>query len=1145
MGYVIPGLRSGYRAGSRVVGQACLALAFLAGSFAADEAENLRFFEEKIRPLLSENCFKCHGPKKQKAGLRLDARALLLKGGESGPAIVPGKPGETLLIEAVKYLSSDLEMPPKRKLGKRQVEDLTRWVAMGAPWPGGEVVAAGGDKPGKDFEISEEDRRYWAFQPVRKGEEKHFDEIIEATLEEKKLVANSPAPREVLIRRAYYTLLGLPPSFAEVQAFVNDPDPEAFLKLVDRLLAMPEYGERWGRHWLDVVRFAQSNGYERDDEKPHAWRYRDYVIASFNRDKPYDRFVLEQIAGDELPDGGDEGWIATGFHRLGVWDDEPDDKRAAEFDGQDDILKTTTETFLGLTVGCARCHDHMFDPISQRDYYELMAFFRNVKPYNKPGGDTIRKTGAGDALVVTERGSKPMETHLLIRGNAGRPADKVEPHFPEILGGESPEVTPTPHSVGRRHAFARWVAREDNPLTARVMANRLWHGHFGRGIVATPNDFGKAGNPPTNGALLDWLASEFMEHGWSIKHMHRVIMNSRAWQRSSVGNAANESIDPGNLHHWRVNLRRLESEAIRDSILKCASALNPERGGRGFFPALAGEVVAGGSKPGRNWQWSTPEQQRRRSVYAFVKRTMLYPFFEIFDYANTEGSLGVRPTTTVAPQALLLLNSEFVAENAARVAQKAMAQPDPVSSAFRMVLSRNPTEEESRLAAAFLADQERKQELLTRRLSFRPDFPPALFNAYQKSLPAERFLRGPIAGWEYHKGKWTGGYESIVNAERDWPAFALYRVPSRDVRVSGRFLLDGITEQSAVLLRANPRGAVFEGYSVLLDKTKGEIAIRRHQGEKTATLSRQVVSGLGKGLDIAITLVGGKIVVRCGSGIKVEVEDPAPIGGTGRVGVSAWGGSVSIDGLTIMADGQNYAVAEIDYGKSRFAAPRQTEIQGVPQGWSAYGGDWSVGGNEISVAKESGPKLLWDAVGPLGDGDSLKAEVRIVDGSIGGFLLNVREPKVGANNWIGYEVSFYLDEGKLVLGTHQNDWKPRAEAPATLKRGKWHWLEARTVGDRVQVFLDNRPVPYIDHRMDRPLEAGLAGLRTWGARVDYRNVHVVRGGKKTAWLAPPTAGLQEDKSLLVLSRREVTARKRALEEFCSLLLNLNEFVYID
>ncbi len=1128
-----------------MVGQACLALAALAGGFAADEAEGLRFFEEKIRPLLSENCFKCHGPKKQKAGLRLDARTLLLKGGESGPAIVPGKPGESLLIEAVSYRSSDLEMPPKKKLGRRQVEDLTRWVAMGAPWSGGEGVAAEGDKPEKEFAISEEDRRYWAFQSLRKQEEKHFDEIIEATLEEKKLVANSPAPRGVLIRRAYYTLLGLPPSFAEVQAFANDPDPAAFPKLVDRLLAMPEYGERWGRHWLDVVRFAQSNGYERDDEKPHAWRYRDYVISSFNRDKPYDRFVLEQIAGDELPDGGDEGWIATGFHRLGVWDDEPDDKRAAEFDGQDDILKTTTETFLGLTVGCARCHDHMFDPISQRNYYELQAFFRNVKPYNKPGADTIRKTGAGDALVVTERGNKPIDTHLLIRGNAGRPSDKVEPHFPEILGGGSPEVTPTPHSVGRRHAFARWVAREDNPLTARVMANRLWHGHFGRGIVATPNDFGKAGNPPTNEALLDWLASEFMERGWSIKHMHRVIMNSRAWQRSSVGNPANEAIDPGNLHHWRANLRRLESEAIRDSVLKCASALNPERGGRGFFPTLAGEVVAGGSKPGRNWQWSPPEQQRRRSVYAFVKRTMLYPFFEIFDYTNTEGSLGVSPTTTVAPQALLLLNSEFVAENAARVAQKAMAQPDPVSSAFRMVLSRNPTEEEARLAAAFLEDQERKQKVLTRRVSFRPDFPPALFNDYQKSLPAERFLRGPTGGWEYHKGKWTGGYEGIVNAERDWPAFSLYRVSSRDVRVSGRFLLDGITERAAVLLRANPRGAVFEGYSVLLDKPKGEIAVRRHEGEKITVLSSQPVSGLQKGPDIAITLVGGKIVVRCGSGERMEAEDPDPIGGEGRVGVSAWGGSVSIDDLTIVADGQKYAVAEIDYEKSEFVTSGEASSRVVPEGWSAYGGHWSVRGNEISVAGEKGPKLLWDAVGPLGEGDSLKAEIRITDGSVGGFLLNVREPKVGADNWIGYEVSFYLDEGKLVLGTHQNDWTPRAEALAPLKRGKWHWLEARTVGDRIQVFLDNRPAPYIDHKMDRPLAAGLVGLRTWGARVNYRKVHVIRGGKKVAWVTPASAGSREDKNLLVLFRREVTARKRALEELSSLLLNLNEFVYID
>ncbi len=1142
---MVSGLRSLHQGGIRVIGQVGLVLVMLGGSLVGAQVEGLRFFEEKIRPLLSENCFECHGPEKQKAGLRLDGRGFVLKGGENGPAIVVGNPGESLLIEAVSYRSSDLEMPPKRKLGKRQVEDLTRWVAMGAPWPVEKGAAANDQKPGQEFRVTEEDRSYWAFRPLREGGEKHFDEIIESVLREKELVANPVASREVLVRRAYYALIGLPPTFAEVRAFVEDPDPEAFSKLVDRLLAMPEYGERWGRHWLDVVRFAQSNGYERDDEKPNAWRYRDYVISSFNQDKPYNRFVMEQIAGDELPDGGDEGWIATGFHRLGVWDDEPDDKRAAEFDGQDDILKTTTETFLGLTVGCARCHDHMFDPISQRNYYELLSFFRNVKPYNKPGGDTIRKTGSGEALVVTERGNKPIETHILIRGNAGRPGDRVEPHFPEILGGGSPAVTATPHSVGRRRAFASWVVRRENPLTARVMVNRLWHGHFGRGIVATPNDFGKAGSPPSNVALLDWLAREFMTHGWSIKHLHRVIMNSRAWQRSSAGNAGNETIDPGNLHHWRANLRRLESEAIRDSILKSSGALNSERGGRGFFPALAGEVVAGASKPGRNWQWSLPEQQRRRSVYAFVKRTMLYPFFEIFDYTNTEGSLGVRPTTTVAPQALLLLNSEFVAENAGRLAEKALAQPDPVSSVFRMVLSRNPTEEEHRLGSSFLTSQEKEQERQVRRISFRPDFPPALFNDYQKSLPAGRFLRGPDTGWEYHKGKWTGGYEGIVNAERDWPAYALYGVSSGDVMVSGRFLLDGITERSSVLLRARPGGGVFDGYSVLLDKGRGEIAILRHQGEKITTLSKRAFHEFRKELDIAITLQGGSILVSYGSKEPLKALDPDPIGGEGRVGVSAWGGEVSIDGLTIVADGRTYGVAEIDYAKSRFSDPEQLDPQAVLPGWSSYGGNWSSRENMISVAREKGPKLLWEAAGVLGDGDSLKAEVRIEEGSIAGLLLNVREPKTGADNWIGYEVSLYLDEGKLVVGTHNNNWVQRAEAPAALKRGEWHWLEARTTGNRLQVFLDNRPEPYIDHMMEQPLAAGLAGLRTWGAQVHYRNVHVSRGGEKVTWAAPEAGGRQEDKTLLVHADREATIRQRALAQLCSLLLNLNEFVYID
>lgn len=1107
------------------------------------QSKERQFFESKVRPLLADNCFECHGAKKQKGGLRLDSRPAILKGGDSGPAIVPGEPAESLLIDAVTYLNSDLEMPPKRKLGKRQVETLTTWIAMGAPWPGGPKGELARDE--KTFEITDKDRAYWAFQPLASPRKKNLDAVVATALAERKLQANPVAPREVLIRRAYFDLIGLPPSFEDVEAFVADQDPGAFANLIDRLLAMPEYGERWGRHWLDVVRFAQSNGYERDDEKPHAWRYRDYVISSFNEDKPYDRFVLEQIAGDELPDGGDVGWVATGFYRLGVWDDEPDDKRAAEFDGQDDILKTTTETFLGLTVGCARCHDHMFDPISQRDYYEMLAFFRNVKPYARPGADILRKITGGEALVVTERGTSAIDTHVLIRGNAGRPADKVDPHFPEVLGGGAPDVSATGHSTGRRLAFARWVASEKNPLTARVMANRLWHFHTGRGIVATPNDFGRAGHPPSNVELLDWLAAELIESGWSLKHMHRVIMASQTWQRSSAQNVANDSIDPGNEFYWRANLRRLEAEVIRDSILKSSGVLNPERGGRGFFPVLAGEVVAGASKPGRNWQWSSPEQQQRRSVYAFVKRTMLYPFFEIFDYTNTEGSLGVRPTTTVAPQALLLLNSELVADSAQRVAEKAAQHPDPVSESFRMILSRNPTEQELKLAATYLADQESKQRERTDVLSFRPDYPPALFNGYQGGLPAERFLRGPGKGWSYFKGRWSGGYEGILNAEREWPAYALFRPSAEDLTVSGRLRFGKITERVSLLLRARPQGDAFDGYSVLLDPMVGEAVLRRHQGGKIQDLARGPID-LPKQQFVAFkaSVKGGLLSVSF-DGKTVKVTDPNPLSGGGQIGVNVWAGPVTFDDLEVIAGEVRYPVAALDVERTEFS-PVEVSTK-MLNGLSAYGGNWTVRGGTVAVAPDKGGKIVWEELGALKDGDSFSAELRITEGEIAGLLLNVREPKVGADNWIGYEISLYLNESSVVVGTHENNWKRLVTAKAPVKRGDWHRLRALTENGHVKVYLDDGAEPVVDLKMERPLAPGMVGLRTWGARVEYRNLAVQRkGGEELAW-KPQEKETDTPKTLskVVLADRTGVARRRALEEFCSLLFNLNEFVYID
>ncbi|MDA0813839.1 MAG: PSD1 and planctomycete cytochrome C domain-containing protein [Verrucomicrobia bacterium] len=880
------------------------------GGCGVDAGENEDFFESKVRPLLSERCFECHSEEKQKGGLRLDSREAILQGGESGPAMIPGDPAQSLLIAAVHYDDSDLQMPPKEKLGKRAVQDLEQWIAAGAVWPGGEKKATGAQAEAA-FEITDQHRAYWAFQPVPEQTAVSLDEIVDATLNDLGLQANPKASPQVLMRRASFDLIGFPPTFEVVQAFANDTDPNAFSKLVDRLLAMPDYGERWGRHWLDVVRYAQSNGYERDDEKPNSWRYRDYVIDSFNADKPYDRFILEQLAGDELPDGGDAGLIATGFYRLGVHDDEPDDKRAAEFDALDDMLKATTETFLGLTAGCARCHDHMFDPVSQRDYYELLAFFRNVQPY--PAG-TRDIAGGGQALAVSEHGANPIETHVLIRGNAGRPAAKVEPRFPDILGGTAtlPVVSAKASSTGLRQSLAQWIARPEHPLTARVMANRVWQYHFGRGIVATPNDFGKAGEPPTNIALLDWLAAEFIKGGWSVKHLHRVIMNSKTYQRASSGNLASEAIDPDNRFLWRQNLRRLEAESIRDAMLAASGVLNPKRGGdRGFYPAVSGEVVAGGSRPGRGWGWSAPDEQNRRSVYAFVKRTMVYPFFEIFDYANTEGSLGARPTTTVAPQALLMLNGEFIAKSAAHVAANAHCEDDPVAAVFRATLSRNPTDQERTMAADYLRQQTAHYQAGDDQLTFSPDYSPALFTEYHDALPPDRYVTGPADGnWSYFKGSWGDVYESITNNDTERPPFALWNPEGNDFTINGHITLSNGTTRASLFLRAAADNQIATGYEILIDAASGNIAIREHRKEEILTLA-EAASTVTRVLpiDFQVSAKGETVVARIGT-VEVQAEsDTAP---SGRFGISASGGSVELRSIAMEVDGKSVALIEPD-----------------------------------------------------------------------------------------------------------------------------------------------------------------------------------------------------------------------------------------
>jgi len=637
----------------------------------------------------------------------------------------------------------------------------------------------------RPFTIADSDRAHWAFQPVRsavapKGTHP-IDHLLQVRLRQAGVNPNPPATPREQVRRAYLDLWGLPPSPEVVAEFERHPTDAAWVALVDRLLGSPNYGERWGRHWLDLVRYAESNGYERDGPKPHAWRYRDYVIDSFNSDKPYDEFVREQLAGDELAEAAIRNeptlspqWraslIATGFYRLHIWDDEPDNTAAAEFDDLDDMLSTTGTAFLGLTVGCARCHDHKFDPISQTDYYSLLGFLRNIDSYGQQhAGGGGRGTGkitrplatasessrwhsqreahlkelrhqvsqaSGTeakrsaeaalkqaeaetppfdfALAVAENGPKPRPTRILLRGDVQTPGAEVSPAFPAIFAQSPPPAPERPTdaaSTGRRRQLAEWMSNPQNPLTARVMANRVWQHHFGTGLVPTPDDFGFTGLPPSHPELLDHLASELVRQGWHLKALHRQIMTSQAYRMSSRAQSARaRSMDDSNRWVWRQNLRRLEAEAIRDSVLTISGRLNPARGGPSVFPTLPMEVHTTQDSAGKGWQDSPQREQDRRSIYLVVKRALKVPLLECFDAANGTVPTGQRSRTTVAPQALTLLNDPWIQIQAAafadRVTREAGTDRDrQIQRAFALALQRPPTAAEAKAARNLLRDQ--------------------------------------------------------------------------------------------------------------------------------------------------------------------------------------------------------------------------------------------------------------------------------------------------------------------------------------------------------------------------------------------------------------------------------------------------------
>ena len=730
-------------------------------------------FLTKVQPVLEKKCLGCHSSSPQ-GGLRLDSRQAVLKGGKSGPAAVAGDPENSLLLEALRYRHETFKMPPGAALPAKTVAHFEQWIEDGLVWA--EVEKA------PIYEITEEQRRHWAYQPVSdspapriEGATNPVDAFILAKLSEKGLKPGEKADKRTLIRRATYDLSGLPPTIEETEAFLSDDSPDAFEKVVDRLLSSRHYGERWGRHWLDLVRYADTAGDAADYPVPEAYQYRNYVIDSFNADKPYDQFVREQIAGDLLPyEDDDQRWeqtIATGYiaisRRIGV---SPQNLTHIRIE---DTLNNLGKTFLGMSVGCARCHDHKFDPIPTEDYYSLYGIFDSSiyphagaehKPWRQDFVYRVGKAKSDEVLAdhrarlqewndkeravfreyqefnrqkVTKHTREevwqkildaraehakvaktfpPMEIAYAIQegdphdakiqkmGDPKKPGAEVRRGFLQILGGQK---LPDDYQGSGRLALASWIADADNPLTARVMANRLWHYHFGKGLVKSTNDFGRRGAPPTHPELLDFLAKDLIDGGWLFKRMHRMLMLSDTYQRASADVAESSAVDPTNDLVWRANRRRLDAEQIRDSILLFSSDLDLTPGGRHPMPHHLTYF----------YRQHEPFQEvyptNRRTVYVMQQRIQKNPYLDLFDGPDGNIELGERRSTTTTLQALFLMNSKFLHEHSLAFAERAVARPgdDPgrVDWTYRTVFGRPPTAEEVERAERFLTEAGRGQ----------------------------------------------------------------------------------------------------------------------------------------------------------------------------------------------------------------------------------------------------------------------------------------------------------------------------------------------------------------------------------------------------------------------------------------------------
>ncbi len=756
----------------------------------------------------------------QSSGLDLRTREAMLQGGERGAALKPGDAANSKIYRFAAGIDQP-SMPPGKKLGDADLAILKSWIDSGANLDA--VVSSVNEDPRaalaklEDRPITEEERKFWSFQQVKRVEPpaagNPVDAFLNAAWKAKGLKASAKADKRTLIRRAYLDVIGIPPSAEEVNAFLADASTNAFTNIVEQLLASPHYGERWGRHWLDLARYADSNGYETDRDRPNVFRYRDWVVSAFNQDMPYDRFLKMQLAGDEYAPGTVEAKIATGYVYLGPEANVRNEQ--TRMDELDDILSTTSQTMFGMTVGCARCHNHKFDPIPQKDYYRMQAVFFPSSSKDLPivADEAMKKHEAalkawrarlepveaelktlqasyrarirGEKIVelpdfyqlalktppekrsegqrlnalqvektlgvsrgeiewimtpqdaakqchliekitliqnekpevdtafatIEKDGGKPLESHFLHHGSLGNKGSVMKPGVLSVATEKDfdfPTPDPTATSSMRRKTFAEWVTSPRNPLTARVMVNRIWQHHFGEGIVRTPSNFGKTGERPTHPELLDWLASEFVAKGWSMKAMHRIMLTSDAYRMASDDVADNRKIDPDNRMNWRQARRRMEAEILRDNILSTAGSLDLRIGGPGVFPFIDPALFASSSR--RTWP-GRPEDDTstfRRSIYVYSKRTIPLPMFELFDKPDTNLACSRRNRSTIATQSLILMNSGFAMHQAklfaARV-EREVGTSDrraQIERAYEIALGRKPSSREIDLAQSFL-----------------------------------------------------------------------------------------------------------------------------------------------------------------------------------------------------------------------------------------------------------------------------------------------------------------------------------------------------------------------------------------------------------------------------------------------------------